>query len=133
MTDRYMVLQIKSPILGFESLQSVVLKEMDELFSTLHTTNDSEISFTVLNPFRLLDEYDIEIPDSVKMKLEIDDDSTIAVYCMVVRQDPVEDSIVNFLAPIIVNTKKNLLAQVTLNPKDYEHLGIQDPISKYSK
>ncbi len=130
---RYMVLQIKSPILGFESLQSVVLKEMDELFSSLHTTNDSEISFTILNPYRLLPEYDIEIPDSAKMKLEISDDSNIAVYCMVVTQDPIEESVVNFLAPIIINKDKKLLAQVTLNPKDYEHLGIQEPISKYTK
>ncbi len=128
-----MVLQIKSPILGFESLQSVVLKEMDELFSSLHTTNDSEISFTILNPYRLLPEYDIEIPDSAKMKLEISDDSNIAVYCMVVTQDPIEESVVNFLAPIIINKDKKLLAQVTLNPKDYEHLGIQEPISKYTK
>jgi len=126
-----MVLQIKSPILGFESLQSVVLKPMDDLFSTLHTTNDSEVSFTVLNPFSLMDEYDIEIPDSIKMRLEISDESNIAVYCMVVTQDPIENSMVNLLAPIIINKDKNLLAQVTLNPKDYSHLGIQDPISKF--
>lgn len=126
-----MVLQIKSPILGFESLQSVVLKEIDDTFSTLHTTNDSEISFTVLNPFSLIESYDIEIPDSVKMKLGIEDGDTIAVYCMVVTQDPIENSIVNFLAPIIINMSKSFLAQVTLNPQDYSHLGIQDPISKF--
>ena len=126
-----MVLQIKSPILGFESLQSVVLKPMDDLFSTLHTTNDSEVSFTVLNPFSLMDEYDIEIPDSIKMRLEIEDESNVAVYCMVVTQDPIENSLVNFLAPIIINKDKNLLAQVTLNPQDYTNLGIQDPISKF--
>ncbi len=126
-----MVLNIKSPILGFESLQSVVLKEIDELFSSLHATNDSEISFTVLNPYRLLKEYDFEIPDSVKMKLEIDDASRIAVYCMVVTQEPMEASRVNFLAPLIVNLDKNLMAQVTLNPNDYPDLGMQEPISNY--
>ena len=126
-----MVLQIKSPILGFETLQSVVLKPMDDLFSTLHATNDSEVSFTVLNPFSLMDEYDIEIPDSIKLRLEIEEDSNIAVYCMVVTQDPIENSLVNFLAPIIVNKDKKLLAQVTLNPQEYTHLGIQDPISKF--
>jgi flagellar assembly factor FliW len=126
-----MVLQIKSPILGFESLQSVVLKEMDDTFSTLHTTNDSDISFTILNPFKLIDDYDIEIPDSIKMKLSIEDGDTIAVYCMVVTQEPIKNSVVNFLAPIIINISKNTLAQVTLNPQDYSHLGIQDPISKF--
>lgn len=126
-----MVLQIKSPILGFESLQSVVLKPIDDLFSTLHATNDSDVSFTVLNPFSLMDEYDIEIPDSIKLRLEIEDDSNVAVYCMVVTQDPIENSLVNFLAPIIINKDKKLLAQVTLNPQDYKTLGIQDPISKF--
>lgn len=126
-----MVLQIKSPILGFESLQSVVLKEMDDTFSTLHTTNDSDISFTVLNPFKLIDDYDIEIPDSIKMKLSVEEGDNIAVYCMVITQEPIKDSVVNFLAPIIINMSKNLLAQVTLNPQDYSHLGIQDPISKF--
>ena len=124
-----MVLQIKSPILGFESLQSVVFKEIDDLFSTLR---DGEISFTVLNPFKLMDEYDIEIPDSVKLKLDIQEGDAIAVYCMVVTQEPIKNSVVNFLAPIIVNTDKKLLAQVTLNPQNYTHLGIQDPISKYT-
>lgn len=124
-----MVLQIKSPILGFESLQSVVFKEIDDLFSSLR---DGEISFTVLNPFKLMDEYDIEIPDSVKLKLDIQEGDAIAVYCMVVTQEPIKNSVVNFLAPIIVNTDKKLLAQVTLNPQNYTHLGIQDPISKYT-
>ena len=126
-----MVLQIKAPILGFESLQSVVLKPIDELLSTLHTTNEAEVSFTVVNPFHLLNAYDFEIPDSVQMKLGIDDDSEIAVYCMLVSQTPIEDSIVNFLAPIVINKSKKLLAQVALDPNMYPQFTMRDPISNY--
>ncbi len=127
-----MVLQIKAPILGFESLQSVVMKEIDELFSSLHTTNDSDISFTVANPYLLIKDYEFDIPDSIKMKLEIEEGSEIGVYCMVVTQEPLENSIVNFLAPLIINKDKKLLAQVVLNAKEYPDYSMQEPLSTYT-
>ncbi len=126
-----MVLQIKAPILGFESLQSVVMKEIDELFFSLHTTNDSEITFTVVNPYMLIKDYEFDIPDSIKMKLEIEDGSEIGVFCMLVTQKPIEESLVNFLAPLIINKDKKLLAQVVLNAKEYPHYSMQEPLSTY--
>lgn len=126
-----MVLKIKAPILGFESLQSVVMKEIDELFYALHTTNDSEITFTVANPYLLIKDYEFDIPDSIKMKLEIDDQSELGVFCMVVNQEPIENSIVNFLAPIIINKDKKLLAQVVLSASDYPDYSMQEPIATY--
>lgn len=126
-----MVLQIKAPILGFETLQSVVIKPIDTLFSTLHATNEADVSFTVANPYALLGEYDFEIPDSVKMKLQIDDDTQLEVFCMLVAQNPIEKSMVNFLAPIVINRDKKLLAQVALNPADYPNFSLQEPISNF--
>ncbi|MDH5464264.1 MAG: flagellar assembly protein FliW [Thiovulaceae bacterium] len=126
-----MVLEVKVPILGFESLQSVVVKEVDTIFSTLHATNDSKISFTVVNPYRLMEDYDFEIPDSVKLSLAIDEQTNIAVYCMVISLEPKEASTVNLLAPLVVNLDKKLLAQVSLNPNKYSHYGLQEPISSF--
>ena len=126
-----MVLQLKVPILGFESLQSVVMKEVDDLFSTLHATNDSKTSFSVINIYKILPKYDFEIPDSVKMALSLDDKTKIAVYCMVVALEPKESSTINLLAPLVVNIDKKFMAQVTLNPNDYPDYGLQEPISSF--
>jgi flagellar assembly factor FliW len=127
-----MAYAVKSPILGFEETKEVNINEIDPLFSSMIDTNNENISFTLVNPF-LLREYDFEISDDVKELLSINDDSKISVYNILLIQKPLEKSLINFLAPIIVNHDTQELAQIILDPKLYPDYGMTETIESFKK
>jgi len=122
--------EVKGEILGFENTKKVTINEIDPLFSTMMDEENENISFTLVNPF-LLREYSIDIPLDMKELLEIDEDSKIGVFNILIIQKPLEKSVINFLAPIVVNLDKKLLTQVILDPKKHPDYGMAETIESF--
>ena len=123
---------VKGNILGFENTLNVKIHEIDELFSTMQDMNNEGISFTIVNPY-LLREYSFDLPLDIKVILDINEKSNVSVYNIVVIQDPLENSTVNFLAPIIVNNDNKQIAQAVLNPKKHPEFGMAESIKSFKK
>lgn len=123
---------VKKSILGFENITEVEIFEIDEMFATMRDANESGISFTIVNPYRLR-EYSFDVSSDVQALLSIDADAAINVYNIVVIKSPLEDSYVNFLAPIIVNTKTHEVAQMTLDPKEHPDYGMAESIKSFKQ
>jgi len=121
---------VKSPILGFENTQEVEIVEIDELFASMKDVNNDVISFTLVNPY-LLREYSFDVPIAIQTLLDIKEDSKIKVFNIVVIQKPLEESRVNFLAPIVVNEDNKTVAQVVLDPKRHPEFEIAEPIKNF--
>jgi flagellar assembly factor FliW len=119
-------------ILGFEETINVEISEIDELFSTIKDTNNKDIVFTIINPYALR-EYSFDLPSDIKVILEINEKSNISVYNVVVIQNPLENSTINFLAPIIVNNDNNKLAQAVLNSKKHQDFGMTESIKSFKE
>jgi len=88
------------------------------------------ISFTLIDPF-VLREYDFEVPDAIQELLEITDESNLLVLNIVLIQTPIEDSIVNFIGPILFNTDVNKAAQIIL--QESTNYGVAEKISTFLK
>lgn len=121
--------QVKSTILGFESVECVELNEIDELFSTLRSC-DGSVSFTLVNPYALR-EYSFNLPTAVRVLLDINEDSKVVVYNIAVIQDPLDESCINFLAPLIFNQDNATMAQAVLDVKNHPGFGLAEPIKKF--
>jgi flagellar assembly factor FliW len=117
-------MKIVSPIFGFEDITEVKFEEIDEFFVKIE---EGDFSFTLINPLKLR-EYDFKIPEYYKELLKIDSDEDIAVYNIVIVSSQIEKSTINFAAPIIINTKENLLAQITL---DETKFSLNESIANY--
>ena len=124
--------EVKGEILGFQDTKSVTINEIDPLFSTMIDSKNENISFTLVNPY-LLREYIIDIPLDAKKLLEIDENSQVAVFNILIIQKPLEKSTINFLAPIIINMDKKLLAQVILEPKKHPDYGMTETIASFKE
>ena len=122
--------EIRGEILGFENTLNVEINEVDEFFSTMLDTNDNNISFTLANPYSLR-EYSFDLPLDIKILLDIDEKSNVSVYNVVVIQKPLENSTINFLAPIIVNNDNNKIAQAILNNKKHPEFGMAETIKSF--
>ncbi len=118
---------IKSPILGFEDMDKVKLEKIDELFVTLRSMENEQISMTLANPY-LLREYSFDVPRSIKALLDINENSKLSVYNVVVIQEPLNESCVNFLAPIVFNEDNQSAAQIVLDKKRHPDFGMNETI-----
>ena len=124
--------EVKGHILGFEDTNKVEIVEIDELFATMKDAENEAITFTLVNPYPLR-EYSFDVPAATQALLELKEDSNVRVYNIVVIQKPLEESRVNFLAPIIINEDNKTIAQVVLDPKSYPDFGIATPIKEFIK
>ncbi|WP_457561395.1 flagellar assembly protein FliW [Caminibacter sp.] len=106
------MLSIKKPIPGFEKYYEAEFKQIDDVFEVLKIGN---FVFTLINPFVLIKDYSFEIPKDVEVLMDLSKDNPPLVYCNIVKQEPFENSIVNFKAPILINPKNNTLAQIILD------------------
>ncbi len=122
--------EVKSTILGFDQITKVELVEIDELFSTLKSCDGTGVSFTLVNPYALR-EYSFDLPLSIRVLLDINETSKVLVYNVVVVQNPLDESCINFLAPLIFNQDNATMAQAVLDVKNHSNLGLAEPIKNF--
>jgi len=122
-----MKVKIVAPIFGFENIEEVEFEEIDDFFSKVES---GDFSFTLIDPSKLR-EYSFDIPPFYKelLKLEILEDAD--VYNIVIISSEIEKSKINFAAPVIINKKENLLAQIALDENKYKEFGLAESISDY--
>jgi len=125
-----MKFDISLPLLGFEEVKQVELQKIDDIFMKMQSTTNEHISFTLINPF-ILREYDFEVPQNTEELLSATKDSNSLILNIVLIQTPIEDSIVNFIGPLIFNTDNNKMAQIILN--DSTKYGVAEKISDFLK
>ncbi len=127
-----MEFEVKLPILGFENIQNVRLVKIDDVFMKLEVINDANISFTLINPY-VLREYSFDIPIFAKTMLDLEEGSNVLVFNIMIVHKPIENSTVNFIAPVIFNIDKNICGQIVLDSSQYPDFGITEPISEFIK
>ncbi|ETD24804.1 flagellar assembly protein FliW [Helicobacter macacae] len=130
---------IKAPILGFEYISSVEIVKIDEYFSKIIAQSDDtsrevahNIEMMLVNPYTLR-EYSFIIPKYIESLLEIDSTSRLEVYCIVVLQRNVEDSMVNFLAPLVFNTANKTAGQIALSMIEYPDFGFKESLKSFMR
>ena len=123
-----MKFEICAPILGFEDVKQVTLEKIDDIFMKMQCTDHEHISFTLINPF-VLREYDFEVPDKISKLLDANKDSNLLILNIVLIQTPIEDSVVNFIGPMIFNTDNNKAVQILL-PESTKY-GVAEKISTF--
>jgi len=125
-----MKFEVKSEILGFEDIKEVEFSEVDELFSTLRSLTGEKISFTLVNPHKLR-EYDFDISISTETVLDIKDNKDLSVYNIVVLQSPLDESKINFQAPLIFNKANMTVAQEVLGIQKYPNYGFDESLKTF--
>ncbi|MDD2828261.1 MAG: flagellar assembly protein FliW [Sulfuricurvum sp.] len=124
-----MQFDLKLPLLGFESLSTMELQKIDDIFMRLESVGDGP-SFTLINPYALR-EYAFDIPSSLQALMEIHDQSNLLVYNIVILTTPIENSTINFVAPLIFNTDNSTMAQIIIDNRN--DFSIAEPIKNYLK
>ena len=126
-----MIYKVKAPILGFNNVNSVILEKADDVIAKISDASNPYITFHLVNPYALRNDYSFEISDDIEQMLEIHKRSIINIYNIFVIQNPIQKSIVNFLSPIIFNEDNGTMGQMVLSQRDYPNFSIQDSLEDY--
>jgi flagellar assembly factor FliW len=73
----------------------------------------------MVNPFLLIEDYEIEISEETVVRLEIENAEDVSLYSILTIPENVEEITANLLAPIVINTANNKAAQEILNDERY--------------
>ena len=102
--------KIVLPILGFEGFNSLSIEKIDESFSFLVLNEKRKITVMNIKALNKIS-FNFEIDDSALEKLKIKSKNDFDTYFVVVSQNPIENSIVNLISPILINEKEKLIGQ----------------------
>ena len=126
-----MQFELKLPLLGFESVKNMTLTKIDDIFMQLENSSDEgKPSFTLINPF-VLKAYEIDIPQATQSLLEIQEDSNVLIFNVVIIHTPLDQSTINFVAPFIFNTDNQTMVQIILDGKSAQGQGMAESISDF--
>lgn len=109
------IIHFPSGILGFEDLTDYIIRQEEgQSFSWLIPIHNQEVSFILISPFDYFPSYDFELKDNVKEKLKINSLEQLAVFTIVVIPENTQEIRTNLKAPIVINIKEKIAAQVVL-------------------
>ncbi|BDY13506.1 flagellar assembly protein FliW [Hydrogenimonas cancrithermarum] len=121
------------PILGFDTVSNLTLEPIDDIFYRLANSEGEAPSFTLIQPGALREDYIFDLPKSAAEKLELENAEDAMVLNIVIIDTPLENSHVNFIAPLVFNTKNGTMAQVVLDSVKYPDYGLADPLKAFFK
>jgi len=113
--------KLKGRMIGFEEYENYVMEDTFGEVSPfrLLSCSDFPISFVVVNPYYIIEDYSFEIDDSLLKELfpGCNYMEEVAALC-VVRPDD-KTLLVNLRSPVIINTKTGTFQQTILQNETY--------------
>lgn len=107
-------------ILGFEEYKRyTVLEQPDSVFRFLQCIDEPELAFVVMYPELVDASYSVTLTKEQVALLEIERPEDGVVYGIVTVPEQVAEMTINLQAPVVINKRKNIGAQIVLMDGKY--------------
>ncbi len=121
--ENYDYIEFPDGLFGFEQSTKFIplmVEEDSDAVLLLQNMENEELTFVVMNPFMLCEEYNPVLSAEDYAKLETTNDEELSFYVICVVKDDMEESTVNLKCPIVVNVITKKARQVILESKEYK-------------
>lgn len=115
-------IEFEEGIFGFEQERKflpVALEEGSDAIVYLQSAENEELSFIIMNPFLLKEDYNPVLAKEDYEKLGTSDEKDLSYYVLCVIGNSAKESTVNLKCPIVVNNVTRQARQVILNTNEY--------------
>lgn len=113
--DEEQIIHFPRGILGFADYHRYVLVEReDSIFSFLQSVDEPGLTFVVIMPELVRADYEVELSNEEIELLQISSPEDGKVYGIVTIPENVAEMTVNLQAPVVINTKERLGAQLII-------------------
>ncbi|MGN1349857.1 MAG: flagellar assembly protein FliW [Anaerovoracaceae bacterium] len=109
-------------LFGFEEEDQYLLirfDDEDDTLLSLQSVKTPQLAFVVVNPFRLMPDYDPYVPDADMEFLQVNNQELVAIYAIAVVGDELAQTMVNLRAPLVINGTTRIGRQVILEDTKY--------------
>ena len=115
--DEIPVLDIVVPFPGFPEHRRFALAQLDEagLMYALRSMDDPDLRFVVVPPGAFFEDYSPEIDDDSAAALEATSEDDLLTLVIVTPGDTLSEATANLLAPVVINHRTRLAAQIVLD------------------
>lgn len=116
------VIRFPEPLLGLDDRHDYCLLEHDggDGFYWLQSLEDPAVALFVLDPFRHVPDYEVEIPDAAAALLEAQEPSEVTLYTTVSMAPDQSQVSTNLLGPLAINHSRRVGAQVIQHGSRYQ-------------
>ena len=106
---------------GFEELKAyTLLADEDSPFFWLQSISDPDLAFVVTEPWAFYEDYEFDLNDEIKDKLNLSSKEEVLVVNMItIPNDKPKEMTMNLKAPIIINKEDKLAKQIILEEEEY--------------
>lgn len=116
LTNEDKILTIPEGLFGFEEFTKYKLVNSDyEPFLWLQSTEDSNLSFLIIDPFLICNDYETEIDDETLAKIGVNKPEDIIIMTIVTVPKDGSSITANFQGPLVINKHNMQCIQVILN------------------
>jgi flagellar assembly factor FliW len=119
--------RLKGKIIGFEEYEEYAMENVFGEASPfrLLSCGEASLSFVVVSPYHIFEDYSFELEGNVLKTLEADENAieNVAVLCIVRPDNHI--LYVNLRSPLIINIKNGFFTQIILQDESY---GVSVPI-----
>lgn len=126
-------IEFKEGIFGFEEEKKflpVMFEDGSDAVLYLQSIRNEKLSFVVMNPFMLKEDYNPVLSEEDYKKLGTSDEKDLSYYVFCVIANVAEESTVNLRCPIVVNHVTRQAVQVILGSDEY---GFRHPLKEFEK
>ena len=115
------LIRFEEGLFGFENRKDFlpVPFEEEDTILCLQSIEDRDLSFILMNPFRLMPDYDPVLKPDDYERLGTDQEELLSYYVISVIRSTPEESTVNLKCPVVVNSVTRKAIQVILESGAY--------------
>ena len=120
--DKSESIHIVNGLIGFEAYTEylpIPFHEDNDSLISLQCLEDETLSFILMNPFGLLNDYSPSLSGQDMKELDAETAEDLSYYVICVMRDSVAESTVNLKAPLVVNVRSRQARQVILDQSEY--------------
>ena len=132
-SEKSQYIEFKEGIFGFEEEKKflpVMFEDGSDAVLYLQSIRNEKLSFVVMNPFMLKEDYNPVHSEEDYKKLGTSDEKDLSYYVFCVIANVAEESTVNLRCPIVVNHVTRQAVQVILGSDEY---GFRHPLKEFEK
>jgi flagellar assembly factor FliW len=118
------VIHFNEGLIGFPEDKEYIVMEhkTDSPFMWLQSVSNPKLAFVIMNPFLVFPGYLKDISPEEENALKPDNNETVMIFAIVtIPHGRPEESTVNLMGPVVVDTVSNIGKQVILANAGYSH------------
>ena len=116
------IISFEDGLPGFNTLHDFALLpvEGNEALNYLQSIKQTNICFILINPFLIIEDYEINISEEAVANLKIEKPEDTSLYSILTIPEDIKSITANLAAPIVINNVNNKAVQEILNDSRYE-------------